>query len=509
MKNQSSRGKHFCFWSKAIGQIIPKSKKWSGLILLAAAALLWGSFSPLHAADLTITNGTQFKDTSGNVIHAHGGGMIKSGAYYYWYGERRDSGGHFVGVSCYRSADLVNWENRGDVLAKTSAGELNYCWVERPKVMYNAATGKYVMWMHWENGSHYGAARCAVAYGNSPDGRFTYKGSFRPYANQGVTDHGAAGYMSRDCNVFVDTDGTGYFISSSNENMDLHLYKLTSDYLDIDTLVTKLFVGSQREAPCLFKRNNYYYLVTSGCTGWRPNQGKYAYSTSLKSGWSSLYNLGDSTTYRSQPAFIIPVQGAAATTYLYTGDRWAGAWSGPVMASQYVWLPLTFNSNTNLSLNFNDVVTINAATGNITIPNYHYYKLVNQCSGKVLDVTSASTDNSVKIIQYTDHGGSNQHWRIVDLGSYKKLVNHNSGKLLEVARASTANAAVIQQYTDNDGAHQQWLFTNMGNNLYKITNRNSGKVLEVYQASTANNAKVVQYTDNGGSNQLWRLVRVN
>jgi hypothetical protein len=479
------------------------------LVSLAVMAFVLGSIGPIWAADLTITNGTQFTDTSGQAIHAHGGGMLKAGGYYYWYGERRDSGGHFIGVSCYRSSDLVNWENRDDVLSKTSAGELNSCWVERPKVMYNVATGQYVMWMHWENGVNYGQARCAVAYGSSPDGSFKYKGSFRPYANQGVTDHNIAGYMSRDCNVFVDTDGTGYFISSANENMDLHLYKLTADYLNIASLVTKLFVGSQREAPCLFKRDNYYYLVTSGCTGWSPNQAKYAYSTSLSGGWSSLHNLGDSTTYRSQPAFIIPVQGSATTTFLYTGDRWAGAWSGPAMDSQYVWLPLSFNSNTSLSLNFSDVVTMNAATGSITVPNYTYYKIVNQNSNKVLDVTSGSTADSASVIQYSDNGGSNQHWRIVAAGSYQKLVNRNSGKLLEVAKASTDNSAVIQQYTDNGGTHQQWTLTNLGGNIYQITNRNSGKVLEIYQASTADKAKAVQYTDNGGANQRWKLVPAN
>jgi hypothetical protein len=490
-----------------------KLKKQIGrIVLLVGLLVMAGLTAPIQATDYTVTNGTQFTDTSGNVIHAHGGGIIKSGGYYYWYGEHRDSGGHFLGVSCYRSTDLKNWENRGDVLAKTAASELNSCWVERPKVMYNAATGQYVMWMHWENGVNYGQARCAVAYSGSPDGSFTYKGSFRPYANQGVTDHGADGYMSRDCNVFVDTDGTGYFISSSNENMDLHLYKLTADYLDIASLVTKLFVGSQREAPCLIKRNGYYYLITSGCTGWSPNQTKYAYSTNLSSGWSSLYNLGDSTTYSSQPAFIMPVQGSSTTTYLYTGDRWAGAWGGAVMDSQYVWLPLIFNSNTSLSLPFGDSIIINAATGSISIPTDSiptYYKIVNQNSGKVLDVTSGSMDNGAKIIQYTDHGGTNQHWRIVDVGSYKKLINRNSGKVLEVCQASTDNAAVIAQYTDNGGANQQWLFTNMGNNLYKITNRNSGKVLEIYQASTADKAQAVQYTDNGGANQRWQLVQAN
>ena len=166
-----------------------------------------------------------------------------------------------------------------------------------------------------------------MAYSSSVEGPYTYQGSFRPLANSGVTDHGKAGYMSRDCKVFVD-GSNGYFISAANENMDLCLYKLSSDFRSVSSLVTKLFVGSQREAPCLFKRGSYYFLFTSGCTGWTPNQAKYAYSTSLSSGWSGLNNIGDSTTYSSQSAFIIPVSGSTTTTYLYTGDRWAAAWGG-------------------------------------------------------------------------------------------------------------------------------------------------------------------------------------
>ncbi len=83
----------------------------------------------------SITNGVQFKDTSGNVIHAHGGCLIKYQDYYYWYGEYRDDSNFFLGVRCYRSLDLVNWEYRGEVLSPNSAQELKRCNIERPKVM--------------------------------------------------------------------------------------------------------------------------------------------------------------------------------------------------------------------------------------------------------------------------------------------------------------------------------------------------------------------------------------
>jgi len=477
------------------------------MVLLIAATINIPSLT--LAAEGIIVNGTQFKDTSGNVIHAHGGGMLYYEGYYYWYGEYRDNSNRFLGVRCYRSTDLINWEYRGEVLSPSSAAELASCNVERPKVMYNASTKEFVMWMHWENGVHYGEARAAVAYCKTPDGKYTYLGSFRPFASSGVIDHDRPGYMSRDCNVFVDTDGKGYFISSSNENMDLHLYELTPDYKGIASLKAKLFVGKQREAPCLIKRNGYYYLITSGCTGWDPNQAKYAYSRDLASGWSELYNLGDSTTYRSQPTFIMPVQGSKGTSYLYMGDRWAGAWGGKVNDSQYVWLPLIFRSDTVLELPYYSSVKINAAEGAITEPitDTTKYKIVNRNSGKVLDAKEGT--RASQLVQWTDNGSESQKWYLVDMGSgYKKIVSVSSGYVLDVKDDSKSDGAAVIQWYSNGGYNQQWQFIDAGGGYYKLKNRSSGKILDVYKWSTEDGGAVQQWSDAGGTNQEWMLVPV-
>ncbi|MFC8943162.1 family 43 glycosylhydrolase, partial [Streptomyces griseoincarnatus] len=166
-----------------------------------------------QASPETVENATQFTDTSGNPLHAHGGGVVKVGEYYYWFGENRNSDNTFRYVSAYRSTDLVHWEFRNHVLTEASAPELATANIERPKVMYNQATGKFVMWMHKENGADYSEARAAVAVSDTVDGNYTYQRSFRPL-----------GHMSRDIGVFVDTDGTGYMYSAANENYDLHIY---------------------------------------------------------------------------------------------------------------------------------------------------------------------------------------------------------------------------------------------------------------------------------------------
>src|SRR5215470_18068046 len=130
----------------------------SGLFLIALVTLFAAAAS---AAPISVLNGTQFTTTTGTPIQAHGGGVIKVGSYYYWFGENRNPNSTIYAVSCYRSTDFKNWEFRNNVLTANSSPELNPANIERPKVVYNASTGRYVMWMHWENGVNYGEARAA------------------------------------------------------------------------------------------------------------------------------------------------------------------------------------------------------------------------------------------------------------------------------------------------------------------------------------------------------------
>src|SRR4051794_40340593 len=94
--------------------------------------------SPAQAAPVTLTNATQFTDTTGAVVQAHGGGAIKVGSSYYWFGENRNPDNTFKAVSVYRSTDLRTWEFRNNVLTQSSDPELAVANIERPKVIYNS-----------------------------------------------------------------------------------------------------------------------------------------------------------------------------------------------------------------------------------------------------------------------------------------------------------------------------------------------------------------------------------
>jgi len=466
----------------------------AALSLLVLFIALLGT-STAHAAPLTVTNGSQFTDTSGNLVHAHGGGMVKAGAYYYWFGEDRHADNIFKAVSVYRSTDLKNWEFRNHVLTQSSAGELARAKIERPKVIYNSTTRQYVMWMHKENGDDYGEARAAVATSSTIDGAYTYQGSFRPL------DH-----MSRDITLFQDDDGTAYMISAARENADLNLYRLTGDYTSVSSLVRTLWPGSYREAPAMFKRNGVYFLVTSGATNWTPNQQKYATAGSLAGTWSGLSDVGDSTGFGTQTAYVLPVQGSRATSYLYLGDRWAGAWARPVNESRYVWLPLTFPTSTTVSVRWYPKVRIDTATGEVAGVGggNAYEKLIARHSGKCADVPSSSKDDGVAIKQYACNGGWNQQWQLLDLGNgYHNVIARHSGKCLEVPGSSTSDGAVADQWACDGGTHQQWQVQDAGSGYVRLAARHSGKCLDVVAGATADGTAVKQYPCSGVANQQW------
>lgn len=297
-------------------------------------------------------NGSLWTDVDGKDIHAHGGYIIRHKGYYYWYGEdRRD---HYY-VSCYRSANLADWEFCNHILTTGSRMEgyrvrtklllrnedgskVN---LERPKVLYNEKTGRFVLWMHFENGKNYMDAAVGIASCDTPDGDFTYHGHFNPF-----------GYMSRDCTLFQEEDGTAYFISAARDNADLHIYRLSDDYMNVECLVHKLWQGEYREAPAVIRSGEKYYMISSFCTGWAPNQAKYAVADSMEGRWSTLQEIGDETAYQSQAAFLLNVDGRL----LYWGDRWGGDGEN-YFRSGYVVCPLVEKEG-RLKMEYRETITL-------------------------------------------------------------------------------------------------------------------------------------------------------
>ena len=324
-------------------------------------------------------------DTDGKHINAHGGGILFHEGTYYWFGEYKIEGKQEInqvkfdvsqsadgGVSCYSSKDLMNWKNEGLVLSvdyENPESDIAYgCVLERPKVIYNALTDKFVMWFHLElKGQRYKSARTAVAVADSPTGPFTFIRSLRPQAgvwplnkdefdlNKGsgktLKRDIEGGQMARDMTLFVDDDGKGYHIYSSEENRTLHISELSPDFLSYSGRYVRALPDLSNEAPAICKHNGRYWLLSSGLSGWRPNAARSAVADHIFGPWKQLDNptvgvnpnndMGPEKTFGGQSTFIVPVQGEPGA-FIAMFDNWRP--KNPI-DGRYIWLPIQFEEN--------------------------------------------------------------------------------------------------------------------------------------------------------------------
>ena len=311
------------------------------LILASATSVAASAFRPEEI----------WLDTNGKPINAHGGGMLYHDGTYYWYGENKEGRtwlpkstkaweGYRVdvtGVRCYSSNDLLAWHDEGLVLKavpenpKHDLHPSKVC--ERPKVIYNARTKQFVMWMHIDS-EDYSAARAGVAVAERPTGPFRYIESVRP-----------EGQMSRDQTLFQDDDGRAYRIYASENNATTYISLLSDDYLRHAGKFVRIFKGRSMEAAVVFKRHGKYWFIGSGCTGWAPNAARSAVADSIWGPWTELGNPcrgpDADKTFGGQSTHVFPVVGKP-DEWIFMADRWNKT---NLSESRCVWLPLQFQDN--------------------------------------------------------------------------------------------------------------------------------------------------------------------
>lgn len=330
--------------------------------------------------------GKIWKDTNGIHINAHGGGIIFSDSTYYWFGEHKgNTNNALVGIKVYSSKDLYNWKDEGVALSvsqdpnsEITSGSI----MERPKVVFNEKTQKYVMWFHLElKDQGYQAARTGVAISDKVTGPYKYLKSFRPNAGIWPQNFEAKskkplldsdtiarnsqtwkqevkngyvvrrdfekGQMARDMTIYVDDDGTAYHIHASEENQTLQISELTDDYLSFTGKYIRVQPGGRNEAPAIFKYKDSYYMITSGLTGWDPNAARSFKADSIMGKWTALGNPvrgteeEKETTFKGQSTYILPVQGKK-NAFIFMADRWRP--ENPI-DGRYIWLPIQFEEN--------------------------------------------------------------------------------------------------------------------------------------------------------------------
>jgi len=355
------------------------NKCWN--ITLVLTVLFLGSTFKASAQQTPLTAftpGKIWKDDKGVHINAHGGGILMHKGIYYWFGEHKVEGeiGNTaqVGVHCYSSKDLYNWKDEGiampvsnDEKSDIAKGSI----IERPKVVYNKKTKKFVMWFHLELlGKGYSAARTGVAVADKVTGPYTFVKSYRPNPNKmpfyaanvpvsEKVDCAApqnksdgffcrdlpGGQMARDMTVFVDDDGKAYHIFSSEENFTLHFAELTPDYLSHTGKFVRIYIGQQTEAPALFKKDGVYYMIGSGCTGWAPNPARWFKSNSIWGPWTYMGNpcvgQGADKTFGGQSTYVLPAPNKKGE-FIFMADLWKPK---NAIDGRYLWLPIQFEND--------------------------------------------------------------------------------------------------------------------------------------------------------------------
>lgn len=304
-----------------------------------------------------ITPGEIWPDDRGKHIQAHGGGIIKVGDTYYWFGEDRsqDNPPGIPVVACYASKDLAHWQFRNQVEKADDPAHLGPGWLlERPKVFYNAGTKRYVMYVHIDD-KDYRLANVGVFICNTIDGDYQFVKNFRPLNHE-----------SRDIGQFIDDDGSAYLISEGRP-LGFHIYKLSDDFMSIDRDM-HLFPkeqGGNLEGGALVHYNGLYYVVGSHMTGWNPNPNVYATASNLEGPWSEFKDIAppEKKTYGSQSTFLLKVTGSKTTSVIFMGDWWkpSAQWD-----SRYLWMPLEINGN-EMKLPPPQTWQFNAKTGEASI----------------------------------------------------------------------------------------------------------------------------------------------
>lgn len=264
-------------------------------------------------------------DTNGNRIQAHGGSVMYIDGTYYWYGENKEktTGDTDVwtwGVRCYTSRDLYNWEDKGLIiqpdLDHPESSLHPSAMLDRPHIIYNKTTGKYVCWM-----------KIMQKDGTQTETVMTADQILGPYemVREGLRP---LNMSAGDFDLVVAPDGKAYYYFERVHSETI-CADLTADYTDVTGYYSTHFPHVSppyvREATAHFYRNGKHYLLTSGTTGYMPNPSEIAVADTWHGPFMVLGNPHkndpSNTSFHSQVSSVFKVPGKK-DLYIACADRW-------------------------------------------------------------------------------------------------------------------------------------------------------------------------------------------
>jgi hypothetical protein len=299
-----------------------------------------------------IRNHTIWLDTAGKPIDCHEGAIIRVGDTFYWYGRTYrgnvdgvfgEGGAKFrCGFVCYRSTDLVSWTNEGDIL--TYPDEPSWLtegtW-HRPRMIFNAKTGKYVLWFFRLCTNGRATAPDVIAVADHPVGPFSIVG--KPKV-EGLDPFG-------DLATFLDHDGQGY-LGSGDRERNCWISRLADDFqstIGPPVIVTAADSARQMEYEgiCLARYKGKYLAAVSGVVGLNPSETTYAVADVPMGPWRVKGFISQKQTWNSQVGSFFYLKEMDCLFALC--DQWLTGPTGQRVAaeqSSQLWLPIRFNPDT-------------------------------------------------------------------------------------------------------------------------------------------------------------------
>ncbi len=281
-----------------------------------------GTFTdPVIASDISPPNppGIPFKDTDGNPVNAHDGGIIKVCDTFYLHGEYFMPGttdNAFRGFAMYSSKDLAMWKNEGIILPQQPSGMLGPNRTgERPHIVRCPATGEFVLYAHAADITH--QVDKEVVYATSPtvNGKYSFHGSLTNAAGN-IAAHSDMSALTDGANAYVVTESGWVYTLSA----DCHTWVSATKYAAVNG------TSGGGESPTVFRAGTTWYWIASDKTGWRANDNFYSTAPAITGPWTYQGYLAPQgkLTWMSQSTWVTPVAGAASTTYVYFGDHFYG-----------------------------------------------------------------------------------------------------------------------------------------------------------------------------------------
>jgi len=368
----------------------------------------------LPAVEADYVNDIFWQDTEGNTIFSQGGGIFKFGDTYYWYGVKyqeaewyaadpskyynnSDPSPYFMGVTCYTSKDLVNWDYKGlvvtrdDVSAREEMENKEVAWVGRLGVAYMEDSGKYALFVQHEyedpgnviDGSNTVndnfTKQVLVLTADAPDGDYTWHNRIN------MVDYNGGTSNTGDQTVFTDSNGKDYLVYSYGVGRGT-IY--LSEIIEKDGVITldkayKVYKGAGREGNCMFEYDGKYYICASDLYGWNASHAYYIVLDSLEPEYLATLDAAplnkmevmdgcsDDFCHVTQTGFFYKVEGSKQDTVIFCGDRWAGFAGNGLGFNQ--WCPLSFDENGKPYYNSLSAWNIDAQTGEWSVAEGNNY----------------------------------------------------------------------------------------------------------------------------------------